>query len=65
MEDAGVKTAGVVSILGSDTDFTAPATQAMGTNPDMIMVWTTQTPAVASSRPCATAATRVRSRRTT
>jgi ABC-type branched-subunit amino acid transport system substrate-binding protein len=45
MEDAGIKTAGVVSILGSDTDFTAPATQAMGTNPDMIMVWTTQTPA--------------------
>lgn len=45
MEDAGVKTNGVVSILSADTDFTAPATQAMGTNPDMIMVWTTQTPA--------------------
>jgi len=45
MEDGGVKTAGVISILGSDTDFTAPATQAMGTNPDLIMVWTTQTPA--------------------
>jgi len=45
MEDAGVKTAGVVSILSADTDFTAPATQAMGTNPDLIMVWTTQTPA--------------------
>jgi ABC-type branched-subunit amino acid transport system substrate-binding protein len=45
MEDAGVKTAGVVSILSSDTDFTAPATQAMGQNPDLIMVWTTQTPA--------------------
>lgn len=45
MEDAGVKTAGVISILSSDTDFTAPATQAMGTNPDLIMVWTTQTPA--------------------
>lgn len=45
MEDAGVKTAGVVSILSADTDFTAPATQAMGTSPDMIMVWTTQTPA--------------------
>ena len=40
-----MKTAGVVSILGADTDFTAPATQAMGTNPDLIMVWTTQTPA--------------------
>jgi ABC-type branched-subunit amino acid transport system substrate-binding protein len=45
MEDAGVKTAGVISILGSDTDFTAPATQAMATNADLIMVWTTQTPA--------------------
>lgn len=45
MEEAGVKTAGVVSILSNDTDFTAPATQAMGTNPDLIMVWTTQTPA--------------------
>lgn len=46
MEAAGVKTGGVVSILSNDTDFTAPATQAMATNPDMIMVWTTQTPAV-------------------
>ena len=45
MEEAGVKTAGVVSILSADTDFTAPATQAMGLNPDLIMVWTTQTPA--------------------
>lgn len=45
MEEAGVTTAGVVSILSADTDFTAPATQAMGQNPDLIMVWTTQTPA--------------------
>ncbi|MBD8664219.1 ABC transporter substrate-binding protein [Rhizobium sp. CFBP 8752] len=45
MEEAGIKTAGVVSILSADTDFTAPATQAMGLKPDMIMVWTTQTPA--------------------
>lgn len=45
MEEAGGKTAGVVSILSSDTDFTAPATQAIGQNPDLIMVWTTQTPA--------------------
>ena len=45
MEEAGVKTAGVVSILSADTDFTAPATQAMGQSPDLIMVWTTQTPA--------------------
>ena len=43
---AGVKTAGVVSILSNDTDFTAPATQAMATNPDLISVFTTQTPAV-------------------
>lgn len=45
MEEGGVKTAGVISILSSDTDFTAAATQAMGQNPDLIMVWTTQTPA--------------------
>ncbi len=45
MEDSGIKTAAVVSILSADTDFTAPATQAMATNPDLIMVWTTQTPA--------------------
>lgn len=45
MEDAGIKTAGVISILASDTDFTAPATQAMAQNPDLIMVWTTQGPA--------------------
>lgn len=40
----GAKTGAVISILGTDTDFTAPATQAMGTNPDAIMVYTTQTP---------------------
>jgi ABC-type branched-subunit amino acid transport system substrate-binding protein len=45
MEDAGVKTGGVISILSADTDFTAGATQAIATNPDLIMVWTTQTPA--------------------
>lgn len=45
MDDAGVKEAGTVSILSSDTDFTAPATQAIGQNADLIMVWTTQTPA--------------------
>ena len=45
-EAAGVKTNGVVSILSNDTDFTAPATQAMATNPDLISVFTTQTPAV-------------------
>lgn len=45
MEKAGIKTGGVVNILSNDTDFTAGATQAIGTNPDLIMVWTTQTPA--------------------
>lgn len=45
MEDVGIKTGGVVSILSADTDFTAPATQAIATKPDLIMVWTTQTPA--------------------
>lgn len=45
-EAAGVETAEVISILGSDTDFTAPATQAIATEPDLIQVWTTQTPAV-------------------
>lgn len=45
MEEAGVKTAGVISILSSDTDFTAGGTQAMGQSPDLVMVWTTQTPA--------------------
>jgi hypothetical protein len=33
MEEAGVKTAGVISILASGHDFTAPATQAIGQNP--------------------------------
>lgn len=43
--ETGAKTAAVISVLGTDTDFTAPATQAMGANPDVIMVYTTQTPA--------------------
>ncbi|UOM35389.1 ABC transporter substrate-binding protein [Acuticoccus sp. I52.16.1] len=46
MEKNGVETGEVISILGNDTDFTGPATQAMATDPDLIMVWTTQTPAV-------------------
>ena len=40
----GARTAGVISVLGTDTDFTAPATQAMGDDPDAIFVFTTQTP---------------------
>ena len=43
--ETGAKTAAVISVLGTDTDFTAPATQAMGANPDIIMVYATQTPA--------------------
>ncbi len=43
--ETGAKTAAVISVLSTDTDFTAPATQAMGANPDVIMVYTTQTPA--------------------
>ena len=42
--ETGAKTGGVISVLGTDTDFTGPATQAMGTNPDAIMIYTTQTP---------------------
>ncbi len=42
--ETGAKTAAVISVLGTDTDFTAPATQAMGANPEMIMVYATQTP---------------------
>lgn len=45
MEATGAKTADVISILSSDTDFTAGATQAIADNPDLVMVWTTQTPA--------------------
>ena len=45
-EAAGAKTAGVISVLSADTDFTAPATQAMALKPDAIMVYTTQGAAV-------------------
>ena len=46
LEAMGVKTSAVVSVLSADTDFTAAATQAMGTKPDMMLVYATQTPAV-------------------
>ena len=46
VKQTGATTAAVISVLGTDTDFTAPATQAMGANPDVIMVYTTQSPAV-------------------
>jgi len=46
LEEMGVKTAGTVSVLTADTDFTAAATQAMGLKPDAILLYTTQAPAV-------------------
>ena len=45
MEAAGAKTVGVVNVLSADTDFTAPATQAIALKPDLMMVYTTQSPA--------------------
>lgn len=45
MEAAGAKTVGAVTVLSADTDFTAPATQAIALKPDLMMVFTTQTPA--------------------
>ncbi len=45
MEATGAKTVGVVSVLSADTDFTASATQAIALKPDLMMVFTTQTPA--------------------
>ncbi len=42
LEGKGVTTAGVVSVLTKDTDFTAAATQAMGLKPDVILIYTTQ-----------------------
>ncbi|MEJ5990858.1 ABC transporter substrate-binding protein [Ramlibacter sp. PS3R-8] len=45
LEAAGAKTAGVVTALGADTDFTAQATQVIALKPDLIMVYVTQTPA--------------------
>lgn len=46
LEGMGVQTLDTVSVMTSDTDFTAPATQAMGKKPDAIMIYTTQAPAV-------------------
>lgn len=48
LEAKGVTTAGVVSVLTKDTDFTAAATQAMGLKPDMILVYATQGAAAGS-----------------
>ncbi len=46
LEASGVQTLDTVSVLTADTDFTAPATQAMGKKPDAIFIYTTQAPAV-------------------
>jgi branched-chain amino acid transport system substrate-binding protein len=46
LEGMGVQTLDTVSVLSADTDFTAPATQAMGKKPDAIFIYTTQSPAV-------------------
>lgn len=46
MKASGAEISAEVFVLGADTDFTGPATQAMATNPDMIYVWTTQQAAV-------------------
>ena len=58
MEESGAKTSGVISIFGADTDFTAPATQAMALNPDMIQIYAIQTPTAGSSRRFGRGATR-------
>ncbi|MEO8856951.1 MAG: ABC transporter substrate-binding protein [Burkholderiaceae bacterium] len=42
LEGKGVATAGVVSVLTKDTDFSGAATQAMGLKPDVILVYATQ-----------------------
>jgi len=42
LEAKGVATAGIVSVLTKDTDFTAAATQAMGLKPDVVLIYTTQ-----------------------
>ncbi len=42
LEGKGVVTAGVISVLTKDTDFTAAATQAMGLKPDVILIYATQ-----------------------
>ncbi|RUM98256.1 amino acid ABC transporter substrate-binding protein [Pseudaminobacter arsenicus] len=43
MEAVGVETSAEVFVLGADTDFSGPATQAMVTKPEMIFVWANQT----------------------
>lgn len=42
LEAKGVATAGVISVLTKDTDFTGSATQAMGLKPDVILIYATQ-----------------------
>ena len=46
LDAAGAKSVAEITTLGNDTDFTGPATQAMATDPDLILVMTTQQAAV-------------------
>ncbi len=46
LEAAGVRTTAVLNVLTADTDFTAPATQAMAGEPDLIVVMATQSASV-------------------
>ncbi|MEP7280656.1 MAG: ABC transporter substrate-binding protein [Rubrivivax sp.] len=48
LEAKGVATAGIISVLTKDTDFTASATQAMGLAPDVILIYATQQAAAGS-----------------
>ena len=46
IEKSGAETVAEISTLSADTDFTGPATQGIATNPDLIVVMTTQQPTV-------------------
>ncbi|WBU52988.1 ABC transporter substrate-binding protein [Paracoccus sp. SCSIO 75233] len=46
LEEYGAETVAEISTLANDTDFTGPATQGMGADPDLILVMATQQPSV-------------------
>ncbi|PWV95789.1 amino acid/amide ABC transporter substrate-binding protein (HAAT family) [Hoeflea marina] len=46
IEKSGAATVAEISTLSADTDFTGPATQGIATDPDLIVVMTTQQPTV-------------------
>ncbi|MCY0150074.1 ABC transporter substrate-binding protein [Hoeflea sp. G2-23] len=46
IEKSGAETVAEITTLSADTDFTGPATQGIATNPDLIVVMTTQQPTV-------------------